>query len=67
MQFFQEIFTEELMSDATRFEEFVQTTLSAAQQLPDTTTETEVVSKTDFNSEEEEVITETSMAMSIGK
>ena len=55
------------MSDATRFEEFVQTTLSAAQQLPDTTTETEVVSKTDFNSEEEEVITETSMAMSIGK
>jgi hypothetical protein len=67
MQFFQEIFTEELMSDATRFEEFVQTTLSASQQLPDTTTETEVVSKTDFNSEEEEVITETSMAMSIGK
>ena len=55
------------MSDATRFEEFVQTTLSASQQLPDTTTETEVVSKTDFNSEEEEVITETSMAMSIGK
>ena len=67
MHFFQEIFTEELMSDATRFEEFVQTTLSASQQLPDTTTETEVVSKTDFNSEEEEVITETSMAMSIGK
>jgi hypothetical protein len=67
MQFFQEIFTDELMSDATRFEEFVQTTLSASQQLPDTTTETEVVSKTDFNSEEEEVITETSMAMSIGK
>ena len=67
MQFFQEIFTEELMSDASRFEEFVQTTLSASQQLPDTTTETEVVSKTDFNSEEEEVITETSMAMSIGK
>ena len=67
MQFFQEIFTEELMSDATRFEEFVQTTFSDAQQLPDTTTETEVVSKTDFNLEEEEVITETSMAMSIGK
>ena len=66
---FQETISDELLSDTTKFEEIVQTTFSA--QPPDTTTETELVSKTDLAQinveEEEEVITETSVAMSIGE
>ena len=68
---FQETISDELLSDTTKFEEIVQTTFSS--QPPDTTTETELVSKTDLTQineevdEEEEVITETSVAMSIGE
>ena len=68
-------------TDTTKFEEFVQTTLRA-QTVPDTTTEIEVsktepplenleeeeVTKVDLTLEEaDEVVTETSVAMSIGE